>query len=140
MLYYLYDEYAHHYIGVRDEDQQPPFSTAIAPLPFRKQMYSSWHSDEMTWKYHEMGETNPNIAYMNELLDYATIRVIEYPPKEDYLDAVVKNDEQQMSMYIQSCQNVKAKWPKDMVPITRREYSIIALGMIPWNPQPILNV
>ena len=36
----------------------------------------------------------------------------EYPPYEDYLDAIVKNDEQQKQDYIDKCLQVKSKYPK----------------------------
>ena len=36
----------------------------------------------------------------------------EYPPVGEYLDAVVKGDEAQVSLYVQKCLEVKAKYPK----------------------------
>jgi len=36
----------------------------------------------------------------------------EYPPMADYLDAVVKGDEEQKQAYIDKCLAVKAKYPK----------------------------
>lgn len=36
----------------------------------------------------------------------------EYPPVGEYLDAVVKGDEVQVSLYVQKCLEVKAKYPK----------------------------
>ena len=36
----------------------------------------------------------------------------EYPPMEDYLDAVVKGDATQMQEYVDKCLAVKTKWPK----------------------------
>jgi hypothetical protein len=46
------------------------------------------------------------------LLSYATKRKAEYPPIEDYLDGVVKNDQSQIKAYIAACLAVKAKYPK----------------------------
>jgi hypothetical protein len=43
---------------------------------------------------------------------YQRNRAPEYPPIEDYLDAVVKNDQAQIDAYIAACQAVKAKYPK----------------------------
>ena len=40
-------------------------------------------------------------------------RAREYPPAQDYLDAVVKNDQVQIAKYIADCQAVKAKYPKN---------------------------
>jgi hypothetical protein len=39
-------------------------------------------------------------------------RAAEYPPVEEYLDAVVKGDEAQKQAYIDACLAVKAKYPK----------------------------
>jgi len=43
---------------------------------------------------------------------YAEKRQAEYPPVEDYMDAVVKGDEAQKQAYIDACLAVKAKYPK----------------------------
>lgn len=43
---------------------------------------------------------------------YKTKRQQEYPPITDYLDAVVKGDQQQIDAYIAACQAVKNKYPK----------------------------
>jgi hypothetical protein len=46
--------------------------------------------------------------------DHAYIgkRAAEYPPAADYLDAVVKGDQEQIDAYIAACQAVKTKYPK----------------------------
>ena len=46
-------------------------------------------------------------------LTYAELRAAEYPPMEDYLDAIVKGDEEQKQAYIDACLAVKAKYPKE---------------------------
>ena len=43
---------------------------------------------------------------------YQRLRMPEYPPIEDYLDGIVKDDQQQIAAYIAACQAVKAKYPK----------------------------
>lgn len=43
---------------------------------------------------------------------YRELRAREYPPMEDYLDAVVKGDQAQIDAYIAACLAVKAKYPK----------------------------
>ena len=43
---------------------------------------------------------------------YVEKRASEYPPMEDYLDAIVKGDEAQKQAYIDQCLAVKAKYPK----------------------------
>ena len=44
--------------------------------------------------------------------EYQRLRQLEYPPITDYLDGVVKGDQQQIAAYIAACQAVKAKYPK----------------------------
>jgi len=44
--------------------------------------------------------------------EYQRLRQPEYPPITDYLDGVVKGDQQQIAAYIAACQAVKAKYPK----------------------------
>ena len=44
--------------------------------------------------------------------EYQRLRKLEYPPVEDYLDAVVKGDLAQQQVYIDACLAVKAKYPK----------------------------
>jgi hypothetical protein len=43
---------------------------------------------------------------------YVMQRAREYPPMTDYLDGVVKGDQDQIQAYIEACQAVKAKYPK----------------------------
>jgi hypothetical protein len=45
-------------------------------------------------------------------LNYQRKRRFEYPPITDYLDAVVKGDQEQIDEYIQKCLEVKTKYPK----------------------------
>ena len=45
-------------------------------------------------------------------LTYAQKRLDEYPPITDYLDGIVKGDQEQVNKYITDCQAVKAKYPK----------------------------
>jgi len=44
--------------------------------------------------------------------DYKEKRAAEYPPMTDYLDALVKNDQEQIQNYIDKCLTVKNKYPK----------------------------
>jgi hypothetical protein len=43
---------------------------------------------------------------------YKAKRAVEYPDFRDYLDGVVKGDQNQIDAYIAACQAVKAKYPK----------------------------
>ena len=39
-------------------------------------------------------------------------RIAAYPPHADYLDGIVKGDDDQVQKYIDDCLAVKAKYPK----------------------------
>ena len=45
-------------------------------------------------------------------VEYQRLRAVEYPPIEDYLDGLVKGDQEQIQAYIDACLAVKAKYPK----------------------------
>ena len=45
-------------------------------------------------------------------IPYNVLREKEYPPITDYIDGVVKGDQQQIDDYIAKCLAVKAKYPK----------------------------
>lgn len=44
--------------------------------------------------------------------EYQRLRAKEYPDFKDYLDGIVKGDEEQVQAYINACLAVKAKYPK----------------------------
>ena len=46
---------------------------------------------------------------------YKELRTAEYPPMEDYLDAIVKGDTVAENKYKEKCLAVKAKYPKSEV-------------------------
>lgn len=46
-------------------------------------------------------------------LEYQRQRAKEYPDFRDYLDGIVKGDQQQIDKYIADCLAVKAKYPKE---------------------------
>jgi len=45
--------------------------------------------------------------------DYVSQRVAAYPPMEDYLDAIVKDDSAAIAKYKSDCLAVKTAYPKD---------------------------
>lgn len=47
-----------------------------------------------------------------DALEYQRSRAAEYPDFKDYLDGIVKNDQEQIDAYIAACLAVKAKYPK----------------------------
>lgn len=44
--------------------------------------------------------------------EYQRLRAAEYPNINDYIDGVVKGDDEQVAAYIAACLAVKAKYPK----------------------------
>lgn len=54
----------------------------------------------------------PNEIPDNSAIEYKMLRAHEYPPITDYIDGVVKGDQQQIDNYIARCLEVKAKYPK----------------------------
>ena len=62
------------------------------------------------WKYENGAFVIPESAVAP--VSYKVLRKSEYPAFEDYLDGVVKNDQQQIQDYIDKCLAVKAKYPK----------------------------
>lgn len=47
-----------------------------------------------------------------EKTEYQRLRAPEYPDFRDYLDGIVKGDQEQVQDYINKCLAVKAKYPK----------------------------
>jgi hypothetical protein len=43
---------------------------------------------------------------------YQRDRAAEYPPMADYVDGIVKGNQEQVQVYIDACLAVKAKYPK----------------------------
>lgn len=81
----------------------------------RKAEYSSieWHSTDLEMPS-ELELLDGIEAYRAEIkaTAYKKLRAAEYPPIEDYLDAVVKGDQEQLQAYINACLAVKEKYPK----------------------------
>lgn len=44
--------------------------------------------------------------------EYQRLRAAEYPDYRDFLDAIVKQDTEQMRLYTEKCMQVKMKYPK----------------------------
>jgi hypothetical protein len=56
-------------------------------------------------------ETQPEFFHKKQTYDQ--LRASEYPPISDYIDGVVKGDENQIKAYIDACKAVKIKYPKE---------------------------
>jgi len=76
--------------------------------------------DKLIWKDEEQTKpTEEEIATEVSRLqaeydakEYQRLRAAEYPPITDYIDGVVKGDQEQIDAYIAACQAVKDKYPK----------------------------
>jgi hypothetical protein len=55
---------------------------------------------------------NLSAPFVEPQLSYVDKRKNEYPPITEYLDGVVKGDQEQIDNYISECLAVKAKYPK----------------------------
>ena len=76
--------------------------------------------DKIEW--HDTEQTEPSKSEIDaevirlqaeyDAQEYARKRKAEYPPMEDYLDAIVKGDDTQKQKYIDDCKAVKSKYPK----------------------------
>ena len=68
------------------------------------------------------------LEYLFDLEKYKENRAREYPPYSDYLDGVVKGDQEQINAYVAACQAVKEKYPKteiNEVELTNRQKTAV---------------
>jgi hypothetical protein len=72
-------------------------------------------SDNMTYDEYryEVGDEFPVLSEEFYKKYYSELRAFEYPPTEEYLDAVVKDNSEQKEKYISACNAVKLKYPKE---------------------------
>jgi hypothetical protein len=83
---------------------------------------ASWsmNGQELTWLSEDVPqpsqeEIEAEIARLDAIEDrqfYRLQRAAEYPSFEEYLDGVVKGDQEQVQAYIDACLAVKEKYPK----------------------------
>jgi len=71
-----------------------------------------WEDDSTIPTFEELWAETLTVIGEVDAQAYARSRAAEYPPVEDYLDAIVKGDEAQKQAYIDACLAVKAKYPK----------------------------
>jgi hypothetical protein len=96
-------------------------TTSDALLILRPNSLWSIIDNEINW-YEDNVESLPSkeeIAIEIERLqaefdskEYQRLRKEAYPPIEDYLDAVVKGNTTEIEKYINTCLDVKARFPK----------------------------
>jgi hypothetical protein len=83
---------------------------------------AEWTITEDGLVWHDTNQTQPTEKEISDEIirlqadydskQYQRSRVAEYPDFRDYLDGVVKGDQNQIDAYIAACQAVKAKYPK----------------------------
>ena len=78
-------------------------ATAEGNVPFTAEEEAEWDKQEAE-----------NLIQKEQLklTEYQRLRAVEYPDFRDYLDAIVKDNQQQLQAYIDACLEVKAKYPK----------------------------
>lgn len=73
----------------------------------------TWLSDEVSKPSKEEAEAElARLQAEHDATEYQRQRADEYPPITDYIDGVVKGDQDQIQEYIDACLAVKAKYPK----------------------------
>lgn len=81
-------------------------ATAEGNVPFTAEEEAEWDKQEAE-----------NLIQKEQLklTEYQRLRAVEYPDFRDYLDAIVKDNQEQLQAYIDACLKVKAKYPKPEV-------------------------
>jgi len=72
----------------------------------------TWYSDTPKPTQAELDALAQSTQAHIDSQAYIAKRAAEYPPITDYLDGVVKGDQEQIDEYIAACLAVKAKYPK----------------------------
>lgn len=75
---------------------EPPVKEGGQTLPSFEEVEAEVKRLKDKWEYNE----------------YQRLRAKEYPDFKEYLDGIVKGDQQQIQSYIDKCLEVKAKYPK----------------------------
>lgn len=82
------------------------------------ELYLNWLNAEDRDAFYNEGlaslTTEESIIEFNDRLlrECQEVRKNAYPDIEDYIDAIVKQDEAQVQSYIDACLAVKSKYPK----------------------------
>lgn len=78
------------------EWKEPPVRDGGQPKPTKAEWDEEW-------------ERQIRISHLEQ---YKFKRLHEYPPIVDYIDGVVKNDQEQVQNYLDACRAVKLKYPR----------------------------
>jgi hypothetical protein len=71
-----------------------------------------WLSDTECPTQEELLEESERLQAEYDAKEYQRLRAAEYPDFRDYLDGIVKEDQNQIDKYISDCLAVKEKYPK----------------------------
>ena len=72
-----------------------------------------WQDDEFVPPTkEEILSKKEELEVAHSLVEYKELRKTEYPSFIEYLDGIVKGDQEQINAYIAACLAVKAKYPK----------------------------
>ena len=73
----------------------------------------TWISEEVAQPTEqEVADEIERLQAQQDATRYQRLRALEYPDFKDYLDGIVKGDQEQVDTYIAACLAVKAKYPK----------------------------
>lgn len=73
----------------------------------------TWHDTTIVKPTKQQVEQEvERLKLAHQRLEYQRQRAKEYPPITDYLDGLVKGDQEQIQAYIDACLAVKTKFPK----------------------------
>ena len=73
----------------------------------------TWHNGTTPIPANEILAKQQELIAEYESNQYQRDRSKEYPDFKEYLDGIVKGDQQQIDKYIADCLAVKAKYPKE---------------------------
>jgi hypothetical protein len=115
---YLFDEVTGRLLGVTEAHEsplevgvflEPKYSTNLKPPVVGEKEYVSFKGGK--WEVGTATDPMPAVS-SPPFPTYQQLRAAEYPPIQDYLDAIVKTDLVAQQAYITTCLVVKAKYPK----------------------------
>jgi hypothetical protein len=117
MKIYNYHPETFEYLGEGYADPDPlepgnwliPASSATFPPPEPIEGKNR-HFENGTWVYKD---PPPEPEKYEQKLTYVDKRSFAYPPIGEYLDAIVKGDNEQLQKYINDCLAVKQQIPKE---------------------------
>ena len=73
----------------------------------------TWHNGTTPIPANEILAKQQELIAEYNSKQYQRDRLKEYPDFKDYLDGIVKGDQEQIDKYIADCLAVKAKYPKE---------------------------